>query len=1118
MSTMPHNEQTSPLLDDDPLWFKDAIIYELHVRAFHDSNADGVGDFRGLTDKLDYLQDLGVTAIWLLPFCPSPLRDDGYDIADFTNIHPSYGIRRDFRAFVREAHRRGLRVITELVVNHTSDQHPWFQRARVAPSGSKWRNFYVWSERGEEYQDTRIIFKDTEQSNWTWDPVAKAYFWHRFFSHQPDLNYDNPDVQRAIFEVLDFWLDMGVDGLRLDAVPYLYEREGTNCENLDETHAYLKKLRNHVDKKYQDRMFLAEANQWPEDAAAYFGDGDECHMNFHFPLMPRLFMAMQMEDRYPIIDILDQTPDIPENCQWALFLRNHDELTLEMVTDEERDYMYRMFAHDSKARINLGIRRRLSPLLGNDRKKIELMYSLLFSMPGTPVIYYGEEIGMGDNYYLGDRNGVRTPMQWNADRNAGFSRANPHKLYLPIIIDPEYHYEAVNVELQQNNAQSLLWWMKRMLSIRKQFKVFGRGSIHFLHPANRKVIVYLRQYGEELVLIAANLSRYAQCVELDLSKYKGRVPISVFGKTKFPPIGDLPYFLTLSGHTFYWFQLQPSASDETQIRSGDSGVMPQLTITRDWEYLLTGRDRKRLEAILPDYLQRCRWFGGKARILQNVEIADTIAVPNDDPLFILSFLKVEYTEGEPETYLLPLRFITLEEAEQLAETPALISSLKITRKGHVQDGMLCDAMWTTPFLQQLLDGMTRHRRYNGPNGDFVATARREFRRELQTRRSHLSPSLYRGEQSNSSVLFGNEFILKLFRRAESGINPDWEIGQFLTEHGFQHMAPVAGLLEYQKDNGESITIGILQRYVENEGDAWRYTLDELSRYYENASTHPTMLTADMIPDMSLPALLNEEVPSSAQEFIGPYLEEARRLGMRTGELHVALASDKDDPNFSPEPFTDFYRRGLYQSMVGLTNQNLPLLRQRLNTLPDSVQGSAKSFLDMESRLRKCFLPVRDKKIHAMRIRCHGDYHLGQVLYTGKDFLIIDFEGEPARPLSIRRLKESPLRDVAGMLRSFHYASYSCLVGQIAGVRPEDFPVLEPWARFWQLWVSAIFLNAYLSVTRDAQILPQPQDDLFVLLDAYILQKAIYELGYELNNRPDWVGIPLDGIRQILKAR
>src|SRR5579883_3297618 len=455
-------------LADDPLWYKDAIIYELHVRAFADSNGDGIGDFRGLMGKLDYLQDLGITALWLLPFYPSPLRDDGYDIADYTNVNPAYGTLADFQAFLKEAHRRGLRVITELVLNHTSDQHPWFQRARRAPAGSPERNFYVWTDDPNKYHEARIIFKDFEPSNWTWDPVAGAYFWHRFYSHQPDLNYDNPAVHQATFEVLDFWLGMGIDGLRLDAVPYLYEREGTNCENLPETHAYLKKLRRHIDEKFPNRMLLAEANQWPEDAVAYFGQGDECHMDFHFPLMPRLFMALRMEDRFPIIDILQQTPAIPESCQWALFLRNHDELTLEMVTDEDRDYMYRLYAQDPQARINLGIRRRLAPLLENHRGKIELLNALLLALPGTPVIYYGDEIGMGDNIYLGDRNGVRTPMQWNAERNAGFSRANPQRLYLPVIIDPEYHFEAVNVEAQQNNPHSLLWWMKRIIEQRKR--------------------------------------------------------------------------------------------------------------------------------------------------------------------------------------------------------------------------------------------------------------------------------------------------------------------------------------------------------------------------------------------------------------------------------------------------------------------------------------------------------------------------------------------------------------------------------------------------------------------------------------------------------------------------
>src|SRR5579884_786526 len=478
-------------LSADPLWYKDAIIYELHVRAFHDSNEDGMGDFRGLAQKLDYLQDLGVTAIWLLPFSPSPWRDDGYDISDYNDVHPAYGTLKDFHHFLREAHRRGLRVITEIVINHTSDQHPWFQRARRSPPGSKWRDFYVWSDTPEKYRNARIIFKDFESSNWSWDPVAKAYYWHRFYAHQPDLNFDSPHVREAVKGVADFWLAMGVDAFRLDAIPYLYEREGTNCENLPETHEFLKELRRHIDERHPGRMLLAEANQWPEDAIPYFGNGDECHMSFHFPLMPRLFMAIRMEDRFPIIEILEQTPPLPANCQWAIFLRNHDELTLEMVTDDERDYMYRVFAHDRQMRINLGIRRRLAPLLGNDRRKIELMNALLFSMPGTPVIYYGDEIGMGDNIYLGDRNGVRTPMQWSADRNAGFSRANPQRLYLPVIIDPEYHYETVNVEAQQNNSWSLLWWMKRMIEHRREYKAFGRGSIDFLTPSNRRVLAFV---------------------------------------------------------------------------------------------------------------------------------------------------------------------------------------------------------------------------------------------------------------------------------------------------------------------------------------------------------------------------------------------------------------------------------------------------------------------------------------------------------------------------------------------------------------------------------------------------------------------------------------------------
>ncbi|HET7008011.1 MAG TPA: maltose alpha-D-glucosyltransferase, partial [Candidatus Binatia bacterium] len=605
-------------------WYKDAIICEIHVRAFSDGNGDGIGDFKGLTEKLDYLQDLGITTLWLLPFYPSPLRDDGYDIADYTDIHPSYGTLNDFRTFLKAAHSRGLRVITELVINHTSDQHPWFQRARRAPAGSKARDFYVWSDSQEKYHEARIIFKDFETSNWSWDPLAKAYYWHRFYAHQPDLNFDNPAVQKAIFAALDFWLGMGVDGLRLDAVPYLFEREGTSCENLPETHAFLKVLRRHVDERYRDRMLLAEANQWPEDAAAYFGSGDECHMAFHFPVMPRLFMAVHMEDRYPIIDILQQTPQIPELSQWALFLRNHDELTLEMVTDEDRDYMYHVYATDPQSRINLGIRRRLAPLLGGNRRKMELLKSLLFSLPGTPVLYYGDEIGMGDNIYLGDRNGVRTPMQWSADRNAGFSRANPQRLYLPVIIDPEHHYETVNVEAQQQNLSSFLWWMKRLIVLRKRYLAFGRGTMEFLYPANRKVLAFVRRYGDEVILAVANLARFVQYIELDLAQFKGMVPLELFGQSRFPPIGELPYFLTLSPHGFYWFKLEKAKTVEAN-HAGASAV--NIKIAGSWDELFDLRaGTSALIDALPEYLGRCRWFGGKARPIRVVSIIDTIPI------------------------------------------------------------------------------------------------------------------------------------------------------------------------------------------------------------------------------------------------------------------------------------------------------------------------------------------------------------------------------------------------------------------------------------------------------------------------------------------------------------
>jgi maltose alpha-D-glucosyltransferase/alpha-amylase len=541
----------------DPSWHHDAVIYQLHVKAFRDSNRDGYGDFRGLIEKLDYIAELGVTAIWLLPFYPSPLKDDGYDIANYCDVHPSYGTLADFKELLDKAHARGLKVITELVVNHTSDQHAWFQKARTAPKGSPERDMYVWSDDPNKYAGARIIFTDTETSNWSWDPIAQQFFWHRFFSHQPDLNFDNPAVLAAILGVMRFWLRMGVDGLRLDAIPYLVEREGTSCENLPETHVVLKQLRAALDAEFQDRVFLAEANQWPDDVRPYFGNGDECHMAFHFPVMPRMYMAVAQEDRTPIVDIMARTPSIPPQCQWAIFLRNHDELTLEMVTDDERTFMYGHYAKDARMRINVGIRRRLAPLMENGRKEIELMNALLMSLPGSPVLYYGDEIGMGDNIYLGDRNGVRTPMQWSADRNAGFSTVESAALYFPVIADPPYSYQAVNVESQEQTSTSLLNWMRAIVRLRRRYQAFGRGTFEPLAPQNRRVLVFLRRFGDETILCVNNLARHAQYVELDLREFDGWSPMELWSGQAFPKIGTLPYLLTLNGRDFMWFKLAP---------------------------------------------------------------------------------------------------------------------------------------------------------------------------------------------------------------------------------------------------------------------------------------------------------------------------------------------------------------------------------------------------------------------------------------------------------------------------------------------------------------------------------------------------------------------------------
>ncbi len=1096
----------------DPLWYKDAVIYQTHVRVFCDGNGDGIGDFKGMTRRLDYLEGLGVTALWLLPFYPSPLRDDGYDTADYYNVHPDYGTLRDFRDFLREAHRRGLRVITELVLNHTSEQHAWFRRARRARPGSVWRDFYVWSDTPERYGDARVIFKDFENSNWAWDPVAKAYYWHRFYSHQPDLNYDNPRVRRAMARVIDYWLEMGVDGLRLDAVPYLFERDGTNCENLPETYAFLEQLRAHIDRSFRARMLLAEANQWPEDAVAYLGGGNRCHMAFHFPLMPRMFMAIQMEDRFPIVDILDQTPAIPEPCQWTLFLRNHDELTLEMVTDEERDYMYRVYARDPTARINLGIRRRLAPLMGNDRRKIELMNVLLFSMPGTPVVYYGDEIGMGDNYYLGDRNGVRTPMQWTADRNAGFSRANPQKLYLPVIIDPEYHYESVNVENQEHNQASLLWWMKRFIAIRKRFTSFQRGRMELLLPDNPKVLAFVRSHGDESLLVAVNLSRHPQGAELDLSRLAGRVPEEVFGRNRFPAIREAPYVLTLGSYGYYVFVLQ----EEEGLRAAAEQVVPEVAVSGDWSRLLQGAARERLERrLLPAYLKTCRWFGGKGRRIEQVAVRESIPIGREGAMSYLLLLEVQYPDASPEVYLLPLSCAAGDAAAKVQEesAQAVIARVDLGETA----GLVYDGVYDEGFRRQLLWMVAKRSRIRGQRGALTAYPGTGFRTATAgIERPWEGSQALRADQSNTSLVYANALMLKLYRRLDEGVNPDMEIGRFLTEKkAFPGVPAFAGAIVYRSPDTDLLGLGLVQAFVPNQGDGWRYTVDEVGRYFERALSHGGSLAAVQGGPRSLPELAAGEAPPALQEVIGGvYLEMASLLGRRTAELHLALASEADDPSFAPEPFTLLYQRSVYQGMQSFARKVFQHLRRNLRGLPEGTRDTAGVVLLLEKEVRDCFRTILARKISATKIRTHGDYHLGQVLYTGNDFVVIDFEGEPTRALSERRLKRSPLRDVAGMIRSFHYAVYSGLLDH-AAVRPEDVTALEPWAVLWYRRVSAAFLKSYLQTVDDAAFVPKRREEMELLLNAFLLEKAVYEVGYELDNRPDRLLVPLKGITELL---
>ncbi len=1089
-------------------WYRDAIIYELHIRAFNDSDGDGVGDIRGLIQKLDYLQELGVTTLWLLPFYPSPLRDDGYDISDYRSVHPAYGTLSDFRALLREAHRRDLRVITELVLAHTSDQHPWFRRAQRAKPGTSHRDFYVWSDTSDKFREARIIFKDFETSNWAWDDTVGQYYWHRFYSHQPSLNYDNPAVCRAMFDVVDFWLGLGVDGLRLDAVPYLYAREGTSSENLPETLDFLRRLRTHIDSRFDGRMLLAEANQWPEDAVAYMGDGDMCQMAFHFPLMPRMFMAARQEDRFPIVDILSETPATPPGCQWGLFLRNHDELTLEMVTDEERDYMYRAYADDPQARINMGIRRRLAPLLDNDRAMMEMMNGLLFSLPGTPIVYYGDEIGMGDNIYLGDRDAVRTPMQWDSDRNAGFSEANPQRLYLPVIIDPGYHAQAVNVEAQLEHPSSLLWWMRRLIHLRRHHKAFGRGTLEILRPDNRKVLAFLRRYEDEQLLVVVNLSRYAQCVELDLSEFRGATPVELFGNMRFPAVGDLPYFVTLGGHGFYWFSLEQDAHDRSVPR-------PSFTVGRRWDDVLAD---PRLEAALPAFIRDQRWFAAKAQTITGARVVEAIPISGGNgrsaPLAQLVLVEVTLDYGSPERYLLPLAHAGGSAAVDLDRfrPEAVVADLRCAGEA----GVLYDAVWDPAFCWAMLDAMGSRRAVAGRAGRLSGDPTVAYRALRASIGPDVQPTPMNAEQSNTSVAVGDRAIMKFIRRVEDGVNPGVELGRFLGSR-FPHAPPLAGSLQYRTAAplaGPALeaTVASVEEYVPNEGDGWNYVVDALVHGLEEALAHTGEEDLKMVPPANLLEAARED-PPLGHRLLGPHLQWASLLGERTGQLHLALTSDRTDPAMAPEPLTPVERQSLYHGARSLTRR---VLRQFVGRAGQSP--SVDRVLAREDEIGHRLRVLSRMPVDAERIRCHGDYHLGQVLWTGKDFVIIDFEGEPARSLGHRRLKRPAVFDLAGMIRSFHYASRTAAMRLSHDLTTSfDAEVLEQWMTFWYRWVSGTFLRAYLDVAGSARFLPDDPQQLSVLLDFFLLEKAVYELGYEANSRPDWVDIPARGILDVLDA-
>ncbi len=1071
----------------DPLWYKDAVIYQVHVKSYFDANDDGVGDFAGLIDKLDYIAKLGVNAIWLLPFYPSPMRDDGYDIAEYRDIHPAYGTMADARRFIREAHKRNLRVITEMVINHTSDQHPWFQRARRAKKGSKARNFYVWSDTNQKYEGTRIIFSDTESSNWTWDPIAGQYFWHRFYANQPDLNFDNPDVLKEVLSVMRFWFDIGVDGLRLDAIPYLVEREGTANENLPETHEVLKKIRAELDTHYPDRMLLAEANLWPEDIQQYFGKGDECHMAFHFPLMPRMYMAIAQEDRFPIIDILRQMPEIPQNCQWAIFLRNHDELTLEMVTDQERDYLWNYYAADKRARINLGIRRRLAPLVERDRRRIELLNSLLLSMPGTPTLYYGDEIGMGDNIFLGDRHGVRTPMQWSDDRNGGFSRADPASLIAPTIMDPLYGFQAINVEAQSRDTHSLLNWTRRMLAVRKQQKAFGRGNLKMLAPANRRIFAYVREYTSpegvsEIILCVANMSRAAQAGELDLSAYAGKIPVEMIGGTSFPVITNLNYLLTLPPYGFYWFLL----ADDTQMPNWYVAPVERLPELRT---VIIKQDLRELsqppaqivldQEALPVYLAKCPWFIYAGESSSEIKLSRVIPLEDPDVLFALTEIEVQ-RDGSIENYFLPLGVV----ADHLAGTASQqLAVSRLRQKRSV--GLLTDAFTLTEFSRKILNSIRANLSIPLEDGElrFIATPQLEHIEQP----TDADVDLVSTKDVNGSVVIDGIMVLKPVRKLTEGIHPEIEMSEYLAEQGFANIVPYLGDVTRFNTDGKSYTLMILQAYISNQGNAWQWAQNTLERALRDRLTAGTSSM-----DIQYPAM--DELHVFAQT-----------LGERLGEMHRVLAEKSENPRFG---FTESTAKDMTAWARAITDR----FEQALACLEEKNEGnnSVRETVWLKTRRAKIVALIKElakKSVGGSLIRIHGNLHLAQILVARSDAYFVNFE-DGLNSTSNARM--SPLIDVADIICSFEDAGAITLNAAQGVDTSAETTRLQQLSVKYRRKTSDVFYKAYQLAVKNF-----PQNWSFAEgKDASLRLAKIDNRLKEVikaSHRPEWLQVPLAGL-------